>query len=152
MTDSHGSSLKGLTILAGLALGAFAVGAIIGYIDGSSGDDGSGDRGLNWAIRTGFLLLGMMVSISILGTVMFSKLDLPPMIGWAMIFGLGFAIMNGGGVILGMNDKDFVSQTVSGLLFGGIIGAIAGPIIQRNQSRRAQQSDTESNAETKQTT
>lgn len=83
---------------------------------------------------------------------MFSQLTLPPMIGWAILFGLGFAIMSGGGILLGMNDKAFVAQTASGLLFGGIIGAIAGPIILRSQSRLARKSDSKSNTEAEQTT
>jgi hypothetical protein len=60
--------------------------------------------------------------------------------------GLSFAIMTGGGILLGMNDKIFWSETIKQFLLGSIVGAIAGPLIQRNQMRRIQ--TTQLNSET----
>ncbi len=72
----------------------------------------------------------MMVLIAFLGTVVLPRVNVPPRISWAIIIGLSFAIMNGGGVLLGMSDKEFVSEVFGGLLFGGMIGAAAGPYMQ----------------------
>ncbi|MHC4878920.1 MAG: hypothetical protein ACYTGL_20915 [Planctomycetota bacterium] len=147
------SKLKQVTVLAGLTLAAFAAGAVIGYVNGSSGDDGNSTRAIDWAVRTGVLLLGMMACISFLGSAVLSRLKTPPVVGWALLFGLGFSIMSGGGVLLGMNDKEFVSETFGGLLWGGILGAIAGPIIQRNnQALESRDSASESGSEDTSTT
>lgn len=153
MTDSHPSSAgKRIGVLAGLALASFTVGAIVGYMNGSSGAAGNSERALRWSIQTGFLFLGMIIFITMLGTTVLTKLNVPPMIGWAILFGLAFSIMSGGGVLLGMDDRAFVSQTIGGLLTGAIIGAIAGPIIEKNQSRLVEKPNSDKNSNSDETT
>jgi hypothetical protein len=94
----------------------------------------------------------MSTILGVLGGLILSKLQLPAFIGWAFAMGLAFAIMNGGGVLLGMNDKELWSETIKGFLGGALIGAITGPIIQRNQSRRIQKAQSDSETSTDQNT
>ena len=80
----------------------------------------------------------MSALLGIFGGVVLTKLRLPAFIGWAFVMGLAFAIMNGGGILLGMSDKVFWLETIKGFLFGAIVGAISGPLIHRIQVRRTQ--------------
>ena len=140
------SWIVGTVILCGLGAAIFLVGAVIGYCRGAFGDEGTAEQGFDWAIKTGLLLVAMSAILGVFGGLILSKLQLPAFIGWAFVMGLAFAIMNGGGVLLGMNDNSLWPQTIKGFLGGALVGAIAGPIIQRNQSRRFQK--TRPNSET----
>lgn len=134
-TPRDTSLLRSILVLAGLVLAAWTIGALIGYFDGATGDGGSTERGIHRGVRTGFLLLAMMLFVSVLGGFLFMKVRWPPMITWAILMGLGFAFMNGGGVLMGMNDQPFLWTTGKGFLSGAFIGAIAAPFIQRTQGR-----------------
>ena len=126
------------TVLCGLGLAIFVVGAILGYCKGALGEGGNADQGFDWAVKTGLLLVTMSALLGIFGGVVLTKLRLPAFIGWAFVMGLAFAIMNGGGILLGMSDKVFWLETIKGFFFGAIVGTIAGPLIQRIQVRRIQ--------------
>ena len=80
----------------------------------------------------------MSAFLGIFSGVVLTKLKLPAFIGWAFVMGLAFVIMNGGGILLGISDKVFWLETIKGVFFGAIIGAIAGPLIHRIQMRRSQ--------------
>ena len=129
------SWIVGAAVLSGLEVAIFLVGAVIGYCRGAFGDQGTAEQGVDWAVKTGLLLVAMSAILGVLGGTVLSKLKLPAFIGWAFVMGLAFAIMNGGGGLLGMNDKDLLPQIGSGFLGGAFIGAISGPIIQRIQSK-----------------
>ena len=130
-------------VLCGLGLAIFIVGAVLGYCQGAFGEGGGAEQGFDCAVKTGLLLVAMSAFLGVFGGIVLSKLRLPAFIGWALVMGLAFAIMNGGGILLGMNDKVFWPEIIKGFLFGAIVGAIAGAIIQRIQVRRIQ-----SNSET----
>ncbi len=130
-------------VFSGLGVTIFLVGAVIGYCRGAFGDGGTAAQGFGWAINTGVLLVGMSAIIGVPGGLLFSRLQLPAFIGWAFVMGLAFATMNGGGVLLGMNDNEFWPETIKGILLGALIGAIAGPIIQRIQLRRIKKNATQ---------
>ena len=125
-------------VLGGLGLAIFVVGAILGYFQGAFGEGGNADQGFDWAVKTGLLLVAMSAFLGIFSGVVLTKLKLPAFIGWALVMGLAFAIMNGGGILLGISDKVFWLETIKGVFFGAIIGAIAGPLIHRIQMRRSQ--------------
>lgn len=126
------------TVLCGLGLAIFVVGAILGYCQGAFGEGGNADQGFDWAVKNGLLLVAMSAFLGIFGGVVLARLRLPAFISWAFVMGLAFAIMNGGGILLGMSDKVFWLETIKGFLFGAFVGAIAGPLIQRIQQRRIQ--------------
>lgn len=125
-------------VLCSLGLAIFVVGGILGYCQGAFGEKGGAEQGFDWAVKTGLLLLAMSAFLGIFGGVVLSKLRLPAFIGWAFVMGLAYAIMNGGGIFLGMSDKAFWPETIKGFFFGAIVGAIAGPLIHRSQMRRIQ--------------
>ena len=133
-------------VFCGLGLSIFIVGAVMGYCDGAFGEGGDAAQGVDWAVKNGLMLVGMSAFIGVFGAIVLSKLRLPAFISWAFVMGLSFAIMTGGGILLGMNDKIFWSETIKQFLLGSIAGAIAGPLIQRNQMRRIQ--TTQLNSET----
>lgn len=116
------------------------------YCDGAFGEGGDAAQGFDWAVKNGLMLVGMSAFIGAFGAIVLTKLRLPAFISWAFVMGLSFAIMTGGGILLGMNDKIFWSETIKQFLLGSIVGAIAGPLIQRNQMRRIQ--TTQLNSET----
>jgi hypothetical protein len=127
------SPLRQFAVLGGLAFAIFLVGVFIGYLRGASGDDAWG-----WAIKTGFLLLAMSTVVGVTGAILSVKLPLPPSIGWGLMMGVAFAIMNGGGVLLAIGEDEFGTRVLSGFLEGAVIGAIAGPFIDRAQKNRVQ--------------
>jgi predicted permease len=128
---------QGLLALGVLGLAIFAAGAVIGYCRGALREGGSHEMGLAWAAKTGVLLLLMSATIGVFGGLILSRISLPSYLGWAIMFSIAFAMMNGGGVIMGIGDADFWPSTIAGLLQGAVIGAIAGPLIQRSQKRRS---------------
>jgi len=143
------SWLKGAAVFSGLGVAIFLVGAVIGYCRGAFGDGGIAAQGFGWAIKTGLLSVAMSAMSAILGVLgglLSSRLQLHAFIGWAFWMGLAFAIMNGGGTLLGMNDNEFWPETIKRTLQGALIGAIAVQIIQRNQLRRIKK--TQLNSET----
>jgi len=140
------SSIVSAARLCGLGFAMFLIGAVMGYCRGALGDGGTTEQGFDWAVKTGLLLVAMSAALGVLGGFILSKIQLPSYIHWSFLMGLAFAIMNGGGVLLGMNEKEFWPETISGSLLGALVGAIAGPIILRNQSRRIQK--TRLNSET----
>jgi membrane associated rhomboid family serine protease len=127
-------------VLCGLAAAIFLVGATIGYCRGAFGDGGSAERGFDWAIKTGILLLATSAIIGVLGGLghlILSKLQLPEILRWAFLFGVAYAIMSGimtgGGDFLGMNDnsprmndKSLWLEAIKGFLGGALVGAIVG--------------------------
>ena len=125
-------------ILSGLGIAIFIVGAALGYCQGVFGDEGTAEKGFDWAVKTGFLFVAMSAILGVFGGLVLSKLRLPAFIGWAVVMGLAFATMNGGGILLGMSNKAFWPETIKGFFFGAIVGAIAGPLIQRSQMRLSQ--------------
>lgn len=127
-----------VAVICGLGLAIFIVGAILGYCQGAFGEGSSAEKGFDWAVKTGLLLVAMSAFLGVFGGLVLSKLRLPAFLGWAFVMGLAFAIMNGGGIVLGMNDKAFWPETIKGILFGAFVGAIAGPLIQRIQMRQIQ--------------
>ena len=132
------SSIVSAARLCGLGVTIFTVGAVLGYFRGAFGDGGTTEQGFDWAVKTGLLSVAMVAALGLLGGFILSKIQLPSYIHWALLMGLAFAIQNGGGVLLGMNEKEFWRETISGFLMGALVGAIAGPIILRNLSRRIQ--------------
>lgn len=132
------SAIVGATLFLFFGAVVFLVGALLGYCQGALGSEGSAERGFDWAVKTGLLLVVMSTVAGGIGALAFSWLRLPAFIGWALVMGLTFAIMNGGGVLLGVNEKEFWPETLGGLLQGVVVGAIAGPLIQRVQARRIQ--------------
>ena len=140
MSDStHRSWLVSATVFGGLGVAIFLVGAVLGYCRGAFGDDGTPERGFDWAVKTGLLLVAMSGVLGVVGGLILSKLKLPPLIAYAIVMGLAFAIMGGGGVLLGMSDKSLAAETIMGFIQGAIVGAISGPIIHRRQLRQVQQ-------------
>jgi Ni/Fe-hydrogenase subunit HybB-like protein len=133
-------------VFSGLGLSIFLVGAVMGYCDGAFRNGGDTAKGLDWALKNGLLLFGMSTFIGVFSVLVFSRLRLPAFIGWAFVMGLSFAIMTGGGILLGMNDKAFWPETIKQFILGTIVGAIAGPLIQRNQMRRNQTTQLKSEA------
>ena len=146
------SPIVGVAVLGGLGVVIFLLGAVLGYCQGAFGDGGTAERGFDWAVKTGLLLVAMSVVLGVFGGLVLSKVRLPAFVGWAFVMGLAFAIMNGGGILLAMNDKAFWPETIKGLLFGAIVGAIAGPIIHRNQMRRLQKEQLDGKTSTDQQT
>lgn len=138
MTESQKKPPKQFAGLAA-AIGAFIAGAALGCINGFAGDEGSSTRAIDWSIRTGFLLAGMMVFLIILAARLLPRAD--PRVGWGIIFGLGFVIMGGGGVALGMSDKDLTSEVLGGIIWGGAIGAAGGPFLHQVRSSKTSTSE-----------
>lgn len=132
------TGIKGAAILCGLGFSIFIVGAVMGYCEGAFGEKGNAEQGFDWAVKTGLLLVAMSTFLGVFGGIVLSKLRLPAFIAWAFVMGLAFAIMNGGGVLLGMSEKAFWPETIKEFLLGALVGAIAGPFIHRNQMRRSQ--------------
>ncbi len=153
MTEARNRSpIVGAAVLGGLGAAIFLVGAVLGYCQGAFGEGGTAEKGFDWAVKTGLLLVAMSIVLGVFGGLILSKLRLPAFVGWAFVMGLAFAIMNGGGILLAMSDKAFWPETVKGLLFGAIVGAIAGPLIHRNQMRRLQKGQLDGETSTDQQT
>lgn len=112
------SSIVSAAHLCGLGFAMFLIGAVMGYCRGAFGDGGTTEQGFDWAVKTGLLLVAMSAALGVLGGFILSKIQLPSYIHWSFLMGLAFAIMNGGGVLLGMNEKEFWPETISGSLLG----------------------------------
>ncbi|MGV3483109.1 MAG: hypothetical protein ACO1RT_01685 [Planctomycetaceae bacterium] len=150
MSETPGRSLVvSAIVFCGLGAAIFLLGAVIGYCRGAFGDEGTAARGFDWAVKTGLLVVAMSATLGVLGGFVFSKLQPPAFVGWAFVIGLAFAIMNGGGVLLGMNEKELWPEIIKGFLGGALVGAISGSISQRNHLRRVQktQFDTETSTD-----
>lgn len=130
------SRSKQLGVLIALILAIFGLGALIGFGGGISGDNGNTGRAAEWAWKTGLLLLVMTVVIGALGGLMMPRSKLPTFVKWAILFALAFAIMDGGGVLIGASTDAFWPSVFTGLATGALAGAITGRLLQRMQTKR----------------
>lgn len=139
--NESGSAAKngGLLALSVGLLIILAVGALLGFCRGALGDGGSTSQGMDWAIKTGLLYVVMSVTVGLFASLVLSRTKrVPAIVGWALAFSLAFGMMKAGEVVLGMNDEEFWPTTLTGMLEGAVIGAIAGPLIERNQLKTRQ--------------
>lgn len=139
MIESPTSSIvKRVAIACGLLLVAFAFGALIGYVRGVSGDDGSTERAIDWAVKTGLLGILLIIVSTIFGKVevfVETNWKIPFLASFSLMIGLVFAIMDGSSVLMEIEQGEFWLSVLSGFGQGVLGGGIAGIFIQKTEVR-----------------
>ena len=121
------STTKRVAIICVVLLSAFLVGGLVGYVRGAFGDDGSTERAMDWAVKTGLLGILLIVVSIIVGKVkafLELKLKLPFLACFAIMMEFVIAIINGSSVLLEIESGEFWFSVLSGFtqgIFGGIL-------------------------------
>jgi hypothetical protein len=126
---------KAFRSLAFIAVAIFAFGFLSGYLKGGTGDGGTSTRAFEWGLKSGALLVagGMLAGIG--APLLSAKTGMPMIAGWAIVLGIACALMQAGGVWLGMKDSNISSELFSGFAYGAGIGAIFGFVIQQQHKK-----------------
>lgn len=128
------STAKRVAIIFGMLLSAFLIGGLVGYVRGAFGDDGSTERAMEWAVKTGFSGILLIIVSSIFGrveTFLEFKLKLPFVASFGIMMGFVLAIMNGSSVLLEIESGEFWFSVLSGFTQGVLGGILGGILIQK---------------------
>ena len=104
----------------------FLIGGLVGYVRGAFGDDGSTERAMDWAIKTGLLGIWLIVVSTIFGRVeifLESNWKLPFLASFGIMMGLVFAVLDGSSVLLEIESGKFWFSVLSGFT-QGVLGGI----------------------------
>ena len=136
-TSTSPSNPKGKTYrsLAIIAVAIFAFGFLSGFLKGGSGEGATLARAIEWGLKSGALLVagGMLGGFG--GPLLAAKTGMPMIAGWAIVLGIVCALMQAGGVLLGIKDSSISSELFSGFAYGAGIGAILGFIMQQQHKK-----------------
>ena len=128
------STTKRVAIIFGVLLSAFLIGGSVGYVRGAFGDDGSTERAMEWAVKTGLWGILLIIVSTVFGrieTFIESNWKLPFIACFAIMMGFVFAIMDGSGVLLKIESGKFWFTVLSGFTQGVIGGILGGILIQK---------------------
>ena len=127
-----------------MLLTAIVFGSLLGYGRGVLGDNGSTERAVNWAIKSG--LLGILLVIL---SVVFGQLELflennwqiPFIPSFAIMMGFVYAIMDGSSVLLKIDSGGFWTTVLEGFIGGILVGGLAATLIQKTENTKVGDSD-----------
>lgn len=143
MTEEDLSPVAKIAITIGLFIGVLVTSGAIGYLIWLLGNDNSTRQATDWVTggKRGFLLLSLIpvaYVLSIMGSSLkdLLNLKLPHFLSQAILIGFTFAILDGVGVLLGIETGEFWFKVLNGFIIGCLGGGIGVALAQKTEKEK----------------